>query len=140
MEKLHVPIHPNFDAIMQYGGRAQRVVFAWVWGAYARPELLYDDGTMTGVGNTFAWMIWAAHPMVKKQIDAIRGSQSWAFFCFDRKSRTLELTCDGLETDNWLRANSEYVTAQESLYSLADFGQWVLSQQEPDSVEIQAVA
>lgn len=62
MRPLELPLHPKFEAILGYGGNADKVVF------YLEPEadkLCYADGFGLGSANTWAYLLWAAHPSVK---------------------------------------------------------------------------
>lgn len=62
MKKLELPLHPHLETIFGYAGDAPKVVFYW------EPEsdkLMYDDGLESGTANSWAYLIWAAHPSVK---------------------------------------------------------------------------
>ncbi|WP_299432860.1 hypothetical protein [uncultured Meiothermus sp.] len=62
MKKLELPLYPHLETIFGYSGDAPRVAFYW------EPEsdkLMYDDGLESGTANSWAYLIWAAHPSVK---------------------------------------------------------------------------
>lgn len=62
MKKLELPLHLHLETIFGYSGDAAKVVFYW------DPEsdkLIYDDGLKSGTANSWAYLIWAAHPSVK---------------------------------------------------------------------------
>ena len=62
MKQLELPLHPKLENIFGYSGNADQVVF------YLEPEadkLCYVDGIQQGSANTWAYLLWAAHPSVK---------------------------------------------------------------------------
>jgi len=84
MKKLELPIHPKLETIFGYPGQAPRVVF------YYDPhsgQLMYDDGLESGSANTWAYLLWAAHPSVKGLVN--HTAQSASFFLLDRRERKM---------------------------------------------------
>lgn len=69
MKKLDLPLHPKLETIFGYPGDAQRVVFYW---EPFSDKLMYDDGLENGSANSWAYLIWAAHPSVQAHLS---GSQ-----------------------------------------------------------------
>jgi hypothetical protein len=62
MKQLELPLHPKLENIFGYSGNANKVLF------YLEPEadkLCYVDGFQQGSANTWAYLLWAAHPSVK---------------------------------------------------------------------------
>ena len=65
MKKLEIPLHPKLESIFGYPGNAPKVVFYWEPQA---DKLMYDDGLETGSANSWAYLIWAAHPSVQSHL------------------------------------------------------------------------
>lgn len=62
MKELELPLHPHLETIFGYAGLAPKVVFYW---EPQNDKLMYDDGLESGTANSWAYMIWAAHPSVQ---------------------------------------------------------------------------
>ena len=61
MKPLELTLHPKFEIIFGYNGPADRVVFY----LDETDKLCYVDGLEQGSANTWAYLLWAAHPSVK---------------------------------------------------------------------------
>lgn len=124
MKKLELPIHPKLETIFGYPGQAPRVVF------YYDPhsgQLMYDDGLESGSANTWAYLLWAAHPSVKGLVN--HTAQSASFFLLDRRERkmytlTREETLEALKAERgaWQAAQPDLLTRLAASRSEHVFG------------------
>lgn len=130
MKKLELPIHPRLETIFGYPGQAPRVVF------YYDPcseQLMYDDGLESGSANTWAYLLWAAHPSVKGLVE------SASFLLLDRRERKLyaltrEQALQALEAERgaWPAAQPDPVARLKGAQQLmAEFLRWLEKSKAP---------
>ncbi|RIH87080.1 hypothetical protein Mterra_01262 [Calidithermus terrae] len=130
MTKLEIPLHPKLEKILGYPGLAPRVVFYFEPGS---DTLMYDDGHSSGSGNSWAYLIWAAHPSVKPHLLRLEGS----LLLLDRRERRLyaatrEQALTALKEAGATQIELEGVPAhdpghtwKEAQQMLADFVSWL---------------
>lgn len=111
MKKLELPIHPKLETIFGYPGQAPHVVY---YDPHSG-QLMYDDGLESGSANTWAYLLWAAHPSVKGLVN--HTAQSASFFLLDRRERkmytlTREETLEALKAERgaWQAAQPDPLT------------------------------
>jgi len=82
MKKLELPLHPHLETIFGYTGDAQNVMFYW---DPTSGKLIFDDGLECGPANSWAYLIWAAHPSVKPFLP----QSEYTFMLLERRGRSL---------------------------------------------------
>jgi hypothetical protein len=140
MKELELPLHPHLETIFGYAGHAPRVVFYW---EPKSDSLIYQDGLTSGPANSWAYLIWAAHPSVKP----ILAPGEHPILLLDRPgrklyslSRTEALEVSGLPHPSLHRGQfAEHLkdcqspdasTRKEAQQLLAEFVNWLAALQE----------
>ena len=106
MRQLELPLHPKLETLFGYNGTASKVLF------YLEPDtdkLCYVDGFEQGSANTWAFLLWAAHPSVKPFYRS-------GMLLLDRQSRKLSV----VSREEALEALSNPQSAGLQIHTLAD--------------------